>query len=108
MSDDNCPICYEDVSLVVLQCQHRICSSCRERLMQKKCPMCRAPLESYTDTLIPDQALIENNNPSRSRRRRRRRRWDGRVRQPIAVPLPTRRRRTWSNDSDKQKRNARW
>ena len=111
MSDDDCPVCYEKTTLVSLPCEHRICSLCKDRLRQKTCPMCRAPLPSYMDTLIPSEEL--NVSPVvrpphyRRRRRRRRRRWDDRVRR-TPVPRPSRRPRTWSNDSERQKKNARW
>ena len=115
-SDDRCPVCYEDVSLISLECSHRICSSCKEKLRQRTCPMCRAPIESYQDTLIPaDEIEVEVEEVERRRRRRRRRRWDNRVRQTASSSqgsasraIRVRRNRTWSNDSDRQKRNARW
>ncbi len=110
-SDDRCPVCYEDVSLITLECSHRICSSCKEKLKQRTCPMCRAPIESYKETLIPESEPPEppEPEPERRRRRRRRRRWDNRVPQSASTnDVSIRRNRTWSNDSDRQKRNARW
>ena len=59
--EEMCPICHEDKysAYAVIQCNHKICSSCLERhlntdVFPKKCPICRALITRFTIRIIED------------------------------------------------------
>jgi len=41
-----CPVCYDAVSTVDLNCTHKMCQGCAEQWLQRNptCPVCRAPV----------------------------------------------------------------
>ncbi len=44
MYNDECPICYKDLSKCLhfpFECKHRICLDCNELLENRVCPVCR-------------------------------------------------------------------
>jgi SWI/SNF-related matrix-associated actin-dependent regulator of chromatin subfamily A3 len=54
-SQEDCPICLDTLKdPVITKCAHSYCASCIERVIegQKKCPMCRAELESLNTTTV--------------------------------------------------------
>jgi SWI/SNF-related matrix-associated actin-dependent regulator of chromatin subfamily A3 len=85
-SQEDCPICLDTMrDPVITKCAHSYCTGCIERVIegQKKCPMCRAELESFNTTTvrpaletstkvepltqdqIADQTSLENNASSK-------------------------------------------
>jgi SWI/SNF-related matrix-associated actin-dependent regulator of chromatin subfamily A3 len=54
-SQEECPICLDILKdPVITKCAHSYCTGCIERVIegQKKCPMCRAELESFNTTTV--------------------------------------------------------
>jgi SWI/SNF-related matrix-associated actin-dependent regulator of chromatin subfamily A3 len=54
-SQEDCPICLDTLKdPVITKCAHSYCTGCIERVIegQKKCPMCRAELESLNTTTV--------------------------------------------------------
>jgi SWI/SNF-related matrix-associated actin-dependent regulator of chromatin subfamily A3 len=54
-SHEDCPICLDTLKdPVITKCAHTYCTGCIERVIegQKKCPMCRAELESFNTTTV--------------------------------------------------------
>jgi SWI/SNF-related matrix-associated actin-dependent regulator of chromatin subfamily A3 len=54
-SQEDCPICLDTLrDPVITKCAHSYCTACIERVIegQKKCPMCRAELESFNTTTV--------------------------------------------------------
>ncbi|KAH7072928.1 SNF2 family N-terminal domain-containing protein [Paraphoma chrysanthemicola] len=54
-SQDECPICLDNFKdPVITKCAHSFCTPCIEKVIegQKKCPMCRAELESFSTTTV--------------------------------------------------------
>ncbi|KAF2034663.1 hypothetical protein EK21DRAFT_85239 [Setomelanomma holmii] len=54
-SQEDCPICLDNFKdPVITKCAHSFCTRCIERVIegQKKCPMCRAELESLATTTV--------------------------------------------------------
>jgi SWI/SNF-related matrix-associated actin-dependent regulator of chromatin subfamily A3 len=54
-SQEDCPICLDTMKdPVITKCAHSFCTGCIERVIevQKKCPMCRAELESLSSTTV--------------------------------------------------------
>jgi SWI/SNF-related matrix-associated actin-dependent regulator of chromatin subfamily A3 len=54
-SQEDCPICLDTLrDPVITKCAHSYCTGCIERVIegQKKCPMCRAELESFNTTTV--------------------------------------------------------
>ncbi|KAH4937778.1 hypothetical protein HBI79_064250 [Parastagonospora nodorum] len=54
-SQEDCPICLDTLKEpVITKCAHTFCTACIERVIevQKKCPMCRAELESLSSTTV--------------------------------------------------------
>jgi SWI/SNF-related matrix-associated actin-dependent regulator of chromatin subfamily A3 len=54
-SQEDCPICLDTLrDPVITKCAHSYCTGCIERVIegQKKCPMCRAELESVNTTTV--------------------------------------------------------
>ena len=79
-----CPICWSCLNErdVTLSCGHKICRLCDSKLKSilnssrtnnnlRNCPLCRAPIASYKEVLIPD--TNEENLPWRRRTRATRR-----------------------------------
>ena len=55
-AQEDCPICFEvNKDPVITLCTHAFCQSCIERVidLQRKCPMCRAPLTDKTQLIHP-------------------------------------------------------
>ena len=50
-----CVVCYEgDLEVVITPCNHLcLCIKCRDRLRDKKCPICRGQLENSIRVFIP-------------------------------------------------------
>jgi SWI/SNF-related matrix-associated actin-dependent regulator of chromatin subfamily A3 len=54
-SQEDCPICLDVLKEpVITNCAHFFCTPCLERVIetQHRCPMCRAPLESFASTTV--------------------------------------------------------
>jgi hypothetical protein len=41
---NECPVCYETVDLIKFHCEHYLDYACYNKLVVKKCPMCRTDL----------------------------------------------------------------
>ncbi len=82
--EEICPICYENIVQVKrLFCKHTLCNICYEKLQSATCPMCREPIPSKMDCLIPPTSPVTRSasgrrsvdfSPVRWRRRHPRRR----------------------------------
>ncbi|XP_050539610.1 uncharacterized protein LOC126904543 isoform X4 [Daktulosphaira vitifoliae] len=63
-----CPICYDNSTVILWNCKHQLCQSCSETLIKGKrlcCPLCRAKILSFSDkelgyvhsTIVPIEFL---------------------------------------------------
>ena len=61
-SDFECPVCYEEFSGHIFQCQegHLLCDSCRPKF--ERCPTCRISLSSNIRNRILEQIVCSKNN----------------------------------------------
>jgi SWI/SNF-related matrix-associated actin-dependent regulator of chromatin subfamily A3 len=60
-AQDDCPVCMDTLSdPVITVCTHAFCFHCIEKVIetQKKCPMCRAPLEDTSKLVRPAKEEI--------------------------------------------------
>ena len=48
-----CPVCYDAVPTVELNCTHKMCQGCAEQWLQRNpsCPVCREPVSMQMDNL---------------------------------------------------------
>jgi len=55
-----CPVCYDDVSTVDLNCTHKMCQGCAMQWFQRSptCPVCRAPV-SHPDFRLAAIPLLQ-------------------------------------------------
>lgn len=73
-----CPVCWEKIEsdFAALGCSHYICNKCCKKLINPTCPLCRQPIPSKTECLLPPISPIQQQREwiRRHPRRRRRRR----------------------------------
>ena len=50
---EECPVCYDAVPTVELNCTHKMCQGCAEQWLQRNptCPVCREPVSMQMDKL---------------------------------------------------------
>ena len=48
-----CPVCYDAVPTVSLNCTHKMCQGCADQWLQRNptCPICRAPVSMQMENL---------------------------------------------------------
>ena len=70
-TEPECPVCYDAVATISLNCSHKLCHDCAEQWFRRQptCPMCREPVDALTPT--PDLPVRRR---SRGRPRRHRER----------------------------------
>ncbi|XP_050539611.1 uncharacterized protein LOC126904544 isoform X2 [Daktulosphaira vitifoliae] len=47
-----CPVCYEDSTVILWNCKHQMCQNCSEKMLERKqmkCPLCREKIFSFSD-----------------------------------------------------------
>ena len=58
--NEECIICFDETDqFIFFPCTHKVCPQCKERLEQKKCPICNTPFDEW---IQPDTTIVLRRN----------------------------------------------
>jgi len=52
-----CPICYDSGTLDELKCSHTVCKLCISKLINRICPLCRAPIDDENSVALSSEII---------------------------------------------------